>query len=135
MGINVNKQPGPASRQHVGDTAAQRQTKRAHAATVLAGIRAGGTPPQYLPMRLFKALSGLWMERESDDSSADRCGGSAGWASTGGTEPSCFPLNCGMWTTPRAPTTGFYDRLQASFLRQNRQATQQRTRTAVDALW
>ena len=48
MGIKVNKQPGPASRQRVGDTAAQRQ-KRAHAATVLAGIRAGGTPPNAFP--------------------------------------------------------------------------------------
>ena len=46
---------------------------------MLAGIRAGGTRSSAFPQRLFKARSGCVLKRESVcDSSADRCGGSAG---------------------------------------------------------
>ena len=52
---------------------------------------------QRLPRRLFKAPSGMCVEGESGgDSSADRCGGSAGWAAAlhAARVSSCFPLNC-----------------------------------------
>ena len=94
--------------------------RRTHAATSLAGIRAGGRTPIAFPGPLIHAApsgiddgSGASRRRRTGPgtaapvarcTSAYRCGGSAGWIAAAthgharGTPPA--PLNCGMRTTP-----------------------------------
>lgn len=54
----------------------------ARAATVLAGIRAGGAPFTAFPGACSRRPVALGVKGESEDSAADRCGGSAGSAGT-----------------------------------------------------
>ncbi len=59
-----------------------------YAATVLAGIRAGGALSVAFPGALFRRAQWLLDEKESPlagNSSAYRCGGSAGWLGARGT--------------------------------------------------
>ena len=53
---------------------------------------------------MFKTLSDHDESGALAGASTYRCGGSAGWVGCYQPGPSCFPLNCGVRTTLRAPT-------------------------------
>jgi len=79
---------------------------RGRVTTLLAGIRAGGCDLHRLPKRLLKHSVAV-MKAESWRFVHLPLRGQRrlGWLLSAW--PSCFPLNCAVWTTPRAPTDWF----------------------------
>jgi len=82
---------------------------RRRATNLLAGIRAGGTTSIAFPSAWMRSVA--VMEAEIFRIVHLPLRGQRRLGRLLPAWPSCFPLNCGLWTKPRAPTRGFYNRI------------------------